>query len=143
MKVLGFFFSFNSNLLFSIFIWTFVFLFNLDFYFPFLIRLFVNSFHSFFYIPFYHIAVWFWISSIIFFLIYSLWNFETFEILLALSFKQKSTHCQKSWRSRRQLCLQDSFPFCCLLWFEWCCWLYAWRTTARSQNWVPQKSENN
>ena len=66
-------FFFSTNLLFPIFIWTFISPFQFGLLFPFSIWTLFNSFfylflfiNSFFYIPFYHIAVWFWIYSIFF-----------------------------------------------------------------------------
>ena len=36
----------------------------------------------------------------------------------------------------------NSIPFCCPSWFEWYCWLYAWRTTGRFSVWFSKKYQN-
>ena len=82
--VLGMTFFFLSNLLFPIFIWTFISLFSLDFYFPFFWGLlfslwtFISLFSLDFYFPFFWgllFSLWTFIFSLDFYFPFSHWTF--------------------------------------------------------------------
>ena len=137
------FFSF-SNLLFPIFIWTFIYLFYLEFFVSIRVSIQVSFFFFLFIcIPFYLIAVWFWISSIFFsqfpswkrdhdkyiyflncrIVIHCLvvWSHELVTNLLNSS--NPSISLAKQWRSIQHIGLQSwKFEWICFgLWTKICC----------------------